>query len=129
MAATAVGFAAGDVLTQRFNRRQPDGTERAHDFAKTGAMLLVGAALAGPLGVWLCRLCDAAAAPSAVGAPAALAAGKFVADQAVGCVVWQAAYCAICPWYREMLVGVGRRVVGGVGGVVGRLAPPPAAAR
>jgi hypothetical protein len=58
-----------------------------------------------------------------------LAAGKFVADQAVGCVVWQAAYCAICPWYREMLVGFGRRVVGGVGGVVGRLAPPPAAAR
>jgi hypothetical protein len=116
-AATAVGFAGGDVLTQRLNRRLPDGGERAYDLAKTAAMLAVGAALAGPAGLALCRLCDAAAAPSAV-AGAGLATGKFVADQLVGCAIWQAAYCAICPWYRDIVVGAARHVAGAVGGAV-----------
>lgn len=127
VAATAVGFAGGDVLTQRFNRRLADGSERAHDFAKTAAMLAVGAALAGPAGLLLCRLCDAAAAPAAAGA--GLATGKFVADQLVGCAIWQAAYCAICPWYRDIVVGAVRHVAAGIGGGGARRerAPPPRA--
>jgi hypothetical protein len=126
VAATAVGFAGGDVLTQHFNRRLADGSERAHDFAKTAAMLAVGAALAGPAGLLLCRLCDAAAAPAAAGA--GLATGKFVADQVVGCAIWQAAYCAICPWYRDILVGAVRNVAAGIGGGMRRERPTAAAA-
>jgi len=136
VAATAVGFAGGDVLTQRLNRRLADGSERAHDYAKTAAMLAVGAALAGPAGLLIFRLCDAAAAPAAAGA--ALAAGKFAADQVVGCAIWQAAYCAICPWYRDIVVGALRSVAPaglgrrrGAGAVAGAPAAPaiaPAAA-
>lgn len=103
-----------DFLTQYFNRDKQ--RPYRHDFTKTALMAAAGASLAAPVGLGLYRWMDAAW-PSAM---LMVAAGKFTLDQVVGCVIWQAAYCAIPgnEWYREMLGGALRSAASGVDGGV-----------
>lgn len=67
----------------------------------------VGAGMGVPLSLALYRVMDAAAP----GTGAALAAGKFVVDQLVGCVLWQAAYLAISEPYRAGMTRVAHGVM------------------
>ncbi len=99
-----------DFLTQYVNRDK--SRPYSHDFRKSAAMAAVGAGLAAPAGLALYRYMDAAWPSAAL----AVGAGKFTLDQLVGCVIWQAAYCAIPSndAYRAMLSGL---VVAGAGGV------------
>ena len=71
-------------------------------------MAAAGAAFAAPAGVRLCAAMDAWWPAASAGARApALATGKFVLDQAVGCAIWQAAYCSLPgnEAYRDALLG------------------------
>jgi hypothetical protein len=92
-------------LTQYFNRDR--SVPYRQDFRKTAAMAAAGAALAAPAGLGLYRAMDAAWPSVAF----AVAAGKFTLDQAVGCAIWQAAYCSLPgnEWYREMLASAATR--------------------
>ncbi|KAF8060048.1 hypothetical protein HT031_004986 [Scenedesmus sp. PABB004] len=103
---TAAGWALGDVLTQHLGPLWPHagawpskGDFAAHDAAKTLAMGGAGAALGAPASLALYALLDAAAP----GGGAALAAAKFAADQALGCLLWQATYLAVSEPYRATL--------------------------
>jgi len=98
------------VLTQYINRDR--SRPYTHDARKTVAMAAVGAGIAAPTGLALYRWMDAAW-PSAM---LAVAAGKFTLDQAVGCIIWQAAYCAIPSnsAYRAMIGGLMTNAVSGV---------------
>lgn len=87
-----------------------------HQYGKTAAMALAGAAAAAPASAALYRAMDAAWP----GGGAAAAAGKFCVDQIIGCAIWQAAYCSIPEneWYRNMLAGALAAAAGGVDGGV-----------
>lgn len=85
---TAIGFCFGDVLTQYGQRH---GKRSWLDLKKTAGMLVIGAAIAGPLGLGILQL--PGSSPTSVGL-------KILADQVVGCIIWQAAYLQISPEYR-----------------------------
>ncbi|KAI8462771.1 MAG: hypothetical protein J3K34DRAFT_168014 [Monoraphidium minutum] len=106
------GFAFGDVLTQHFHRQHTP----THDWRRTAAMAAAGAALGAPLSLGLYAGMDAAW-PAAT---AAGAAGKFALDQALGCALWQAVYCALPgnDWYRRMLSGALASAAGAADGGV-----------
>jgi hypothetical protein len=72
----------------------------AHDLTKTALMGGVGAAIGAPLSLALYAAMNAAAPGSSAG----LNAAKWVLDQAVGCVLWQAAYMAVSEPYRRTLL-------------------------
>eukprot|EP00200_Dunaliella_tertiolecta_P004753 CAMPEP_0202354310 /NCGR_PEP_ID=MMETSP1126-20121109/9688_1 /ASSEMBLY_ACC=CAM_ASM_000457 /TAXON_ID=3047 /ORGANISM="Dunaliella tertiolecta, Strain CCMP1320" /LENGTH=184 /DNA_ID=CAMNT_0048946765 /DNA_START=24 /DNA_END=579 /DNA_ORIENTATION=+ len=92
---TAVGFAFGDCLTQHLNK--PRG--EAYDFGRTAKMGALGAAFAGPIGLWFFRWMNANLLTQG---PAGLAMGvKLVLDQVLGCILWQAAFLSIHEPYRE----------------------------
>lgn len=95
---TAVGFCFGDFLTQYFNR---DVTiPYRHDFHKTGQMALVGATVAAPVGLGFLRWLDLAVFSAGPNSAFALTA-KFILDQVLGCLIWQAAYLSISEPYRQ----------------------------
>lgn len=71
-----------------------------HDPYKTAAMAAVGAGVAAPVSLLLYRAMDLAAP----GTAPLLVAAKFTVEQVVGCVLWQAAYCALHDRYRATLL-------------------------
>lgn len=103
---TAGGYAFGDCLTQQLGPVWPvdewpsKHNPAAHDLTKTALMGGVGAAIGAPLSLALYAAMNAAAPGSSAG----LNAAKWVLDQAVGCVLWQAAYMAVSEPYRRTLL-------------------------
>lgn len=92
---TAVGFAFGDFLTQYMNRDKEQPFKMQLD--KTAKMAVVGATVAGPLGLLaLQRLSLIMPVAAAV-----------IGSEVLGCLIWQAAYCSICPAYRAGAVRLG----------------------
>lgn len=92
---TCCGFAAGDLLTQHFN--QPPGRsllDGGYQPARTVAMAAVGATLAAPIGLAFLRWLD-------VVLPSSPLALKLALGEVLGCALWQAAYIAISPPYRQ----------------------------
>ncbi|KAF5835468.1 hypothetical protein DUNSADRAFT_7308 [Dunaliella salina] len=91
---TAVGFAFGDCLTQYLNKPR----EEAYDWSRTAKMGALGAAVAGPIGLWFFRWMNANLLTQG---PAGLAMGvKVLLDQVLGCILWQAAFLSIHEPYR-----------------------------
>lgn len=89
---TAVGFAFGDFLTQHFNR--PKHGAYAYSVSRTAKMALLGAVIAGPVGLAFLRALEPVVLPHAPASAAALGI-KFTLDQALGCVLWQACQLAV----------------------------------
>ncbi|KAG2451175.1 hypothetical protein HYH02_003782 [Chlamydomonas schloesseri] len=68
-------------------------------------MLCFGALCAGPVLLSFGRWMDVTILPSAATSPLALGV-KFLLDQVVGCIFWQAAYITINPAYRRSAVAL-----------------------
>lgn len=102
-APTAIGFAFGDVLTQYMNAPQRHQRMQSHDWSRTAKMALVGGVLAAPVLLGFMRGLDSTVFAANPNSPVAHTL-KFVLDQIVGCVIWQAAYCTIHPPYKRGLV-------------------------
>lgn len=85
---TAIGFAFGDFLTQYMNRDQDVAFKL--QLHKTAKMAVVGATIAGPVGLFALQSMNQIM-------PLALA---VLGSEVVGCLIWQIAYCGICPKYR-----------------------------
>mmetsp|Transcript_11776 Transcript_11776/g.20995 ORF Transcript_11776/g.20995 Transcript_11776/m.20995 type:complete len:187 (-) Transcript_11776:7-567(-) len=62
------------------------------DLGRAGAMFLIGAAVAGPGGLFLLKGLDVLAGPGGL-------AWKVTVEQVVGCVLWQGGDCQINPPY------------------------------
>ncbi|GAX73945.1 hypothetical protein CEUSTIGMA_g1395.t1 [Chlamydomonas eustigma] len=92
---TAFGFAFGDILTQAAQQRASGSFSL--DMKKTMVMLIIGATVAGPMGLAILQL--PGDQPSLIGL-------KLLADQVVGCIIWQATYICISSEYKEGAVNV-----------------------
>jgi hypothetical protein len=104
---TAVGFCFGDFLTQYFNRDVQ--VQYRHDFSKTAQMALVGASVAAPIGLGLLRVLDISLFSCNPHTAFALSS-KFLLDQVLGCLIWQAAYISISESYRRGALSLLARV-------------------
>lgn len=109
---TAVGFAFGDVLTQYMNNKHRQRWYKPH---LTATMAALGLVVAGPAGLAFLRWMDLSILPSHPHSPVALGV-KFVLDQVLGCVLWQASYLTICAPYRQMAVDYCGYLAGQVNG-------------
>lgn len=96
---TAIGFAFGDFLTQFMKRDRSRPLKDQYRYHRSVLMFTAGACVAAPVLLVFNRWMDAHLLPQAAGAPA-LQAAKFLLDQIVGCLFWQAAYLSIVPSYR-----------------------------
>jgi hypothetical protein len=92
---TAFGFAFGDILTQIAQQRASGSFSL--DMKKTMVMMVIGATVAGPLGLGIFQL--PGDQPTIIGL-------KILADQIAGCMIWQATYVCISPEYKEGAVNV-----------------------
>lgn len=62
-------------------------------------MATLGASIAGPIGLAFCRWMDGRVA---LGSPLLTNGATFVLDQALGCLLWQAAFLVVHPPQRQV---------------------------
>lgn len=93
---TAIGFAFGDCLTQYMNRPQEQPFQ--YDYIRGASMAGLGATVAGPIGLAFVRYLDGRVA---LGSPLLTNSATFVLDQALGCLLWQAAFLVVSGKQRQ----------------------------
>lgn len=95
---TAFGFAFGDCLTQYMNR--PKDKPFTYDYVRGAGMATLGAGVAGPIGLAFLRFLDGKVA---LGSPLLTNSATFVLDQALGCLLWQAAFATVHAPQRQVV--------------------------